>query len=177
MNKRDSVDYRPQLNPNFEKQARINNAARVKEREQKTQRNLNAEDKNLIFFNSITNEIVIRELEKLGEFCRLTMDRLWKIIFDPCLKNGICPSPYARIERRICAAFHVSPAEIRSHRKNKHIVFARQAVMYWTVRLTGFSYPEIGKLMGGRDHTTIMHGAKAYCQKRKKMGRYLRKAY
>lgn len=55
-------------------------------------------------------------------------------------------------------------------------MLARQAVMYWAVRLTGYSYPKIGRIMGGRDHTSIMYGATAYRKKREKMGRYLRKA-
>lgn len=65
---------------------------------------------------------------------------------------------------------------IRAHRRKKEIMLARQAVMYWAVRLTGYSYPKIGRIMGERDHTTIMNGATAYRQKREKMGRYLRKA-
>ena len=28
----------------------------------------------------------------------------------------------------------------------------------WLLRQAGYSYPEIGLLLGGRDHTTIMHG-------------------
>ena len=35
---------------------------------------------------------------------------------------------------------------------------ARQVVMYLCREMTDSSLQEIGKILGGRDHTTIMHG-------------------
>ncbi|MBZ9873100.1 hypothetical protein LB542_19825 [Mesorhizobium sp. BR1-1-9] len=83
---------------------------------------------------------------------------------------------YRDIEARACRLFKVRPSEIRSNRRNREIVFARQFVMYWTVRLTKLSLPAIGRLMGGRDHTTCLHGKREYPAKRAKMGRHLRAA-
>lgn len=81
---------------------------------------------------------------------------------------------YKEIERRICRALRVTPKEIASDRRHKQLVFARQAIAYWATRLTVRSLPEIGRLMGGFDHTTILHGKRAYPVKRAKMGRILR---
>lgn len=81
---------------------------------------------------------------------------------------------YARIEETACRVFRVSKQEIRSNRRSRPIVFARQFVMYWTARLTPHSLPVIGRLMGGRDHTTCLHGKRVYAEKRAKMGRHLR---
>lgn len=81
---------------------------------------------------------------------------------------------YRSIEARACRVFHVKPSEIRSNRRHRKICFARQFVMYWAVRLTKLSLPQIGRLMGGRDHTTCMHGRDVYPEKRARMGRYLR---
>ena len=36
----------------------------------------------------------------------------------------------------------------------------RQIAMYLCKSLTTFSYPEIGKNFGGKDHTTVMHAVK-----------------
>ena len=83
---------------------------------------------------------------------------------------------YREIERRACRVFKVSVSEIRSNRRSRPIVFARQFVMYWAVRLTRLSLPQIGRLMGGRDHTTCLHGKREYPKKRAQMGRYLREA-
>lgn len=80
------------------------------------------------------------------------------------------------IERRATRVFGVSKAELHSDRRYREVVMARQFVMYWAIRLTPLSTPQIGRLMGGKDHTTCLHGKKAYRQKRLKMGRFLKEA-
>lgn len=45
-----------------------------------------------------------------------------------------------------------------SRRRNPRLVNARQVVMWLAFDMTDWSYPEIGRRMGGREHTTIMHG-------------------
>ena len=82
---------------------------------------------------------------------------------------------YSEIERRACSLFKVTKAEIRSNRRNRNVVFVRQFIAYWSTRLTNLSLPQIGRLMGGKDHTTILHGRNAYPVKRERMGRYLRR--
>lgn len=83
---------------------------------------------------------------------------------------------FHEIERRAIKLFGFSRAELCSHRRNKDVVFARQFVMYWACRLTSRSLPEIGRLMGGKDHTSILAGKRAYRAKRAKMNRNLREA-
>lgn len=83
---------------------------------------------------------------------------------------------YHDIEAKALKVFNLSRSELRSNRRSQDVVIAKQFVAYWAVRLTGFSLPMIGRLMGGRDHTTVLHGKRAYPEKRAKMGRYLRPA-
>ena len=78
------------------------------------------------------------------------------------------------IEVRACKLFKVTPLELRSRFRKQKIAFARQFVCYWSRRLTSNSYPQIGRIMGGKDHTTVMHSVSVYPKKRAKMGRYLR---
>ena len=75
---------------------------------------------------------------------------------------------------RLCRALHVARADIMADRRGQRIVFARHAVMYWLCRRTGLSLPQIGRRLGGRDHTTILHAKRSYVAKRAKMGRTLR---
>lgn len=51
--------------------------------------------------------------------------------------------------------------EILSKRRMNDINAARQMLMWVAYRLTGRSYPEIGRRLD-RDHTTIMHGVKMF---------------
>ncbi len=89
---------------------------------------------------------------------------------------GIKPNgrTFRRIEERAMKVFGVTRTEIMSKRRDQHIVAVRQFIAYWTVRLTDFSLPSIGRLMG-KDHTTILHSKRQYPERRAKMGRYLRK--
>lgn len=84
------------------------------------------------------------------------------------------------IVARICRALGIQVKEVLSSRRNNEVVFARQAIYYWATRCTTLSTPGIGRMLGGRDHTTVLHGRDAYIAKRA-MGyggrkpRYLRK--
>lgn len=80
---------------------------------------------------------------------------------------------FRQIEARICRAMGVRSSELYTQRRHRHVVKARQALMYWACRLTPLSLPEIGLRMG-YDHTTVIHGRTAYPAKRAKDGRYLR---
>ncbi len=85
-------------------------------------------------------------------------------------------SEFRRIEERASRVFGLPIAAFKSPRRDQKMVLARQFVMYWAARRTQLSYPLIGRLMGGRDHTTVMAGRDAYPVKRAKMGRTLRAA-
>lgn len=81
---------------------------------------------------------------------------------------------FHEIERRALKLFKMRRNDLQSNRRNKDVVFARQFVTYWACRLTKRSLPEIGRLLGGFDHTTCLSSKRAYPKKRAKMGRYLR---
>ena len=54
--------------------------------------------------------------------------------------------------------FEVNRRALLGFRRERHISMARQAAMWLARRLTARSFPEIGRAMGDRDHTTIMYG-------------------
>lgn len=60
----------------------------------------------------------------------------------------------------VASVFEVEVVDIQSRRRARHIVIPRQVAMVLAKRLTGHSYPEIGRRIGGRDHTTVLHGVK-----------------
>jgi chromosomal replication initiator protein len=51
----------------------------------------------------------------------------------------------------------VKISDIKSPKKNKNIVLARQISMYLSRKLTHASFPDIGEKIGGRDHSTIIY--------------------
>ena len=74
--------------------------------------------------------------------------------------------------RRICKALNVRRGAVMSSTRQRDVVFARQAVMYWLMRKYNYSCSEVGRIMI-RDHTSVISGVAAYVQKRELMGRKL----
>ncbi len=54
--------------------------------------------------------------------------------------------------------YETSKETITSKKRTKEIVIPRQVSMYLCRELTDTSFDEIGKVMGGKDHSTVMHG-------------------
>jgi chromosomal replication initiator protein len=48
-------------------------------------------------------------------------------------------------------------SDVKSQKKNKNIVLARQISMYLSRKLTSASFPDIGDKIGGRDHSTVIY--------------------
>lgn len=58
----------------------------------------------------------------------------------------------------VAAHYGLSPWEIISQRRYKAIIPPRQVTMYLANKLTLWSRADIGRKIGGRDHTTVIHG-------------------
>lgn len=56
--------------------------------------------------------------------------------------------------------FNVSPADMKSEKRNANIVQARQVAMYIVHETTTLSLKDIADEFGGRHHTTVMHSLK-----------------
>lgn len=60
----------------------------------------------------------------------------------------------------VCAYYEIRRVDLVSQRREKEIVRPRQIAMWLARRLTGLSLPAIGRILGGRDHTTVLHGVR-----------------
>jgi chromosomal replication initiator protein len=109
----------------------------------------------------------IRELEgaltKIVAFSRLKKRELNLLLAEEALKDIISPN-----EKKIITAdlivdvvaehYNITPAEIYSKDKSRNISYPRQIVMYLCRKLTDMSVTDIGKALGNRDHSTVLHG-------------------
>lgn len=77
--------------------------------------------------------------------------------FTPSYSAPIEHSP-DKILQSVCKFFNISKADIIGAGRQKDIALARQVTMWFYKNELEMSYPTIGKLFSGRDHTTIMHG-------------------
>jgi len=60
----------------------------------------------------------------------------------------------------VCRLFGVAKSDIVGRRRTRSFTLPRQFAMYVTRQMTPLSFPEIGRLMGGKDHTTVMAACK-----------------
>jgi chromosomal replication initiator protein len=58
----------------------------------------------------------------------------------------------------VCDFYGVKSTQLKGPKRDAGLVKARQITMYLLKDQLGLTYVEIGNLLGGRDHTTIMHG-------------------
>ena len=109
----------------------------------------------------------IRELEgaltKIVALSRLDHKEITVELAEEALKDIISPNDKREVTPELVIQivadhYGITPLDIASQKRNKEIVFPRQIVMYLCRDMIGTSLQEIGKYLGGRDHTTIIHG-------------------
>lgn len=109
----------------------------------------------------------IRELEgafnRVIAFSRLTGEDLSMALTARAL-GEIAPQPRRRVPQpetiidAVAEHFGLPPQRLASQARDKHLVHARHVAMY-LLRVDGTRpLTEIGKMLGKRDHTTVMHG-------------------
>lgn len=103
-------------------------------------------------------------LKKLILRKRLTNEAITVEMAAECLKDMIRgndgPEPVTaqKIINVVCDHFNIPEKEFLSPRKIKEIAFPRQIAMYLCCENLEVSQKAIGKILGGRDHSTIIHG-------------------
>ena len=109
----------------------------------------------------------IRELEgsikKVVALANLEKKDIDIDIAKEALKDIVSPNSPARITPEniinvVCDHYSLSIEDIKSPKRNKELSHPRQMIMYLCRSMTNATYKEIASLLGGRDHSTIMHG-------------------
>ncbi|MCL5784422.1 MAG: chromosomal replication initiator protein DnaA [Patescibacteria group bacterium] len=65
---------------------------------------------------------------------------------------------YKKVFSEINQYFNIKMTDMTGPRRKKELVVPRQLAMYFLYEECKLPYERIGELLGGRDHTTIMHG-------------------
>lgn len=61
------------------------------------------------------------------------------------------------IVKAVGSFFNIRILEIKSQKKNKNLVVARQVSMFLAREMTSASFPDIGEKIGSRDHSTVIY--------------------
>lgn len=110
----------------------------------------------------------IRELEgaltKIVALSKLDNNKEINIaLAEEALKDIISPGESRTINveliiQVVADHYNLTPLDILSQKRSKDIAYPRQIAMYLCRNMTDSPLQEIGRLMGGRDHSTILHG-------------------
>lgn len=109
----------------------------------------------------------IRELEgaltKIVALSRLDNKEITVELAEEALKDIISPNGKREVTpdlvlQVVADHYGITILDICSQKRNKEIVYPRQIVMYLCREIVGTPLQLIGKYLGGRDHTTIIHG-------------------
>ena len=109
----------------------------------------------------------IRELEgaltKIVALSKLNKKEINIELAEEALKDLISPNASREITPEliiniVADHFGISTVDIASQKRNKDIVFPRQVAMFLCRDMTATPLQTIGKYLGNRDHTTIIHG-------------------
>lgn len=120
------------------------------------------------FFLASNVKSNIRELEgfllRLGAYTsftgvQITVD-LAKEILKDLLRIKKRDVNVDLILKEVSHVFNIKISDLKSNKKNNSIVLPRQVAMYLIKKFTNLSFPEIGKVLGGKNHSTIIYGVK-----------------
>ena len=106
----------------------------------------------------------VRELEgallKVIAFASLSNERICLPMAKEVLADHISRTDpivhTSDIESVVATFFGITPADVHSSKKDRTVSLARSFSMYLTRKYTKMSYPEIGKLMGNKNHATVI---------------------
>ncbi len=111
----------------------------------------------------------IRELEgaltKIVALSKLNNREINIELAEEALKDLISPNAIKEVTPQlilniVSEHFGINSLDLIGQKRSKELVFPRQIVMYLCGEMTSESLQNIGKALGGRDHTTIIHGTK-----------------
>jgi chromosomal replication initiator protein len=70
--------------------------------------------------------------------------------------------------RAVAEEFQLQPAQLKQKSNARQIAYPRQIAMYLIKELTKSSLPEIGRMFGGKHHTTVLHSVQKIDRLRQK---------
>jgi len=106
-------------------------------------------------------ESLLNRLEACASFykCTISLEFTQEVLKDFIKTDNRDPAP-EEIQKLVCKHFTIKLSDLKGKKKNKAVVLPRQIAMYIIRKKTALSFPEIGDLFGGKDHSTVIHSIK-----------------
>ncbi|HEX2281862.1 MAG TPA: helix-turn-helix domain-containing protein, partial [Thermomicrobiales bacterium] len=91
---------------------------------------------------------------------RITLALAMEALTDAAIGMGRASVTRSDVVEAVMRHFNVELRDLRGKSRSKDIALPRQVAMYLLREETDASLVEIGQELGGRDHTTILHGVR-----------------
>jgi hypothetical protein len=92
--------------------------------------------------------------------------------YDHCEPTGDVPRKTAKeIGREVAEKHRIPFSVLLSERRTKPVVMARHEAFWRCHRETSLSLPQIGRFLGGKDHTTVLWGIRQHEKRMETAGR------
>ena len=89
----------------------------------------------------------------------ITLEATSRLLDDMTLDTARHAIDPERILEQVGRRYKVAPADLLGRNRSKTVALARQVAMYLLIYELELSPTEVGRLLGGRDHSTVIHGA------------------
>lgn len=86
-----------------------------------------------------------------------TLDDIRSVLGERSIKDKQKSITPREVLQKVARFYDIAEDDILGTRRNKELVFPRQVFAYILREELSLSFPKIGKELGGKDHTTIMH--------------------
>lgn len=106
---------------------------------------------------ALTRVVAYAQLMKTG----LTVD-LANTVLQDILQHQ--PLSVDEVLATVAEYYRLNIDDLKGRGRNKEVVLPRQVAMYFLREETNASLPQIGELLGGRDHTTVMYSVDKIAQ-------------
>ena len=87
----------------------------------------------------------------------ITMETAQKVLSDMGNTVKTRTITFEGITKVVAEHYNIKQDELFNKKRTQNIAHPRQVAMYLCRELADLSYPKIGELFGGRDHTTVIH--------------------
>lgn len=127
-----------------------NNVISLQRREQKTtSKSPSAESKEISSLR-FENVLLLQKIEQLQSHVKMLGGETWSF-----------NRPTVRlIVKMVADYFCLDAIDLISQRRTHRVLRPRQIAMYLARTATTYSLPHIGRMIGNRDHTTVLHGVR-----------------
>ncbi|MEC8911678.1 MAG: chromosomal replication initiator protein DnaA, partial [Chloroflexota bacterium] len=89
----------------------------------------------------------------------ITLESTLQILNEMAPETDVRSIDPQRIFEQVAVFYALSVRDLMAKNRTKRVSLARQVAMYLLIYELGLSPTQVGRMLGGRDHSTVIHGA------------------